>query len=208
LVSAWAAGQRAGGPLHVLPVPHPTPRRRNWPRRTPASCQPWAPRRHRPLPAGHPALGRAIADRYTGRGIRTGPEHILVTIGAQQALSLLARALLAPGDRVLVEGPTYPGALETLQEQAAMPRSLPLGLANLAGAREQHAVLAYVISTFHNPTGSVLLPLARRALVQAAAAAGIPLIDTRCSAIWRSGGAGAAAAGRLRRRRDLGRLAQ
>jgi DNA-binding transcriptional MocR family regulator len=43
-------------------------------------------------PVGHPALHRAIADRYTGRGIPTGPEHILVTTGAQQALSLLARA--------------------------------------------------------------------------------------------------------------------
>jgi DNA-binding transcriptional MocR family regulator len=128
-------------------------------------------------PAGHPALRRAIADRYTGRGIRSGPEHILVTTGAQQALSLLARALLAPGDRVLVEGPTYPGALEALREQAAVPHSLPVGLANLAAAHEQHAVLAYVISTFHNPTGSVLPPPARRALVQAAAAAGIPLID-------------------------------
>ena len=50
-------------------------------------------------PVGRPALRRAIADRYTGRGIRTGPEHILVTTGAQQALSLLARALLAPGDQ-------------------------------------------------------------------------------------------------------------
>jgi hypothetical protein len=97
-------------------------------------------------PVGHPALRRAIADRYTGRGIRTGPKHILVTTGAQQALSLLARALLARGDRVLVEGPTYPGALEALREQAAMPRSLPVGLGNLAAAREQHAVLAYVIS--------------------------------------------------------------
>lgn len=129
-------------------------------------------------PAGHPALRRAIADRYTGHGIRTGPEHILVSTGGQQALSLLARALLAPGDRVLVEGPTYPGALEAFREQAAVPRSLPVGLGNLAeAAREQHAVLAYVISTFHNPTGSVLPPLARRALVQAAAAAGVPLID-------------------------------
>jgi DNA-binding transcriptional MocR family regulator len=128
-------------------------------------------------PAGHPALRRAIADRYTGRGVRSGPERILVTTGAQQALSLLARALLAPGDRVLVEGPTYPGVLEALREQAAVPYSLPVGLANLAAAHEQHAVLAYVISTFHNPTGSVLPPPARRALVQAAAAAGIPLID-------------------------------
>ena len=128
-------------------------------------------------PAGHPALRRAIADRYTARGIRSGPERILVTTGAQQALSLLARALLAPGDRVLVEGPTYPGALEALREQAAVPCSLPVGLGNLTAAREHHAVLGYVISTFHNPTGSVLAGPARRALVQAAAAAGIPLID-------------------------------
>jgi DNA-binding transcriptional MocR family regulator len=129
-------------------------------------------------PAGHPALRRAVAGRYTGRGIPTGPERILVTTGAQQALSLLARALLVPGDRVLVEGPTYPGALEAFREQAAIPCSLPAGLSNLtAAARKHHLALAYVISTFHNPTGSVLAPLARRALVQAAAAADVPLID-------------------------------
>ena len=129
-------------------------------------------------PAGHPVLRRAIADRYTRRGIRTGPERILVTAGAQQALSLLARALLAPGDRVLVEGPTYPGALEVFREQAAIPRSLPMGLADLATtAREHRAALAYAISTFHNPTGSVLSPPGRRALTAAAAAAAVPLID-------------------------------
>jgi DNA-binding transcriptional MocR family regulator len=129
-------------------------------------------------PAGHPALRRAIAGRYTRRGLRTGPERVLVTAGAQQALSLLARALLVPGDRALVEGPTYPGALEVFREQAAIPRCLPVGLGDLApAAREHHAALAYVISTFHNPTGSVLPALRRRALVRAAAAAGVPLVD-------------------------------
>jgi DNA-binding transcriptional MocR family regulator len=129
-------------------------------------------------PAGHPVLRRAIADRYTGRGVPTGPESILVTSGAQQALSLLARALLAPGDRVLVEGPTYPGALEVFREQAAIPRSMPVGLGGLAAtAREHRVALAYAIPTFHNPTGSVLSAFARRALAQAATAASIPLID-------------------------------
>jgi DNA-binding transcriptional MocR family regulator len=129
-------------------------------------------------PAGHPALRRAIANRYTEHGIRTGPQQIVVTNGGQQALSLLARALLAPGDRVLVEGPTYPGALEAFREQAAVPCSLPVGLGGLAAAAaRQHAAMAYVISTFHNPTGSVLSPLARQALVEAAAAAGVPLVD-------------------------------
>jgi DNA-binding transcriptional MocR family regulator len=129
-------------------------------------------------PAGHPVLRRAIADRYTERGIRTRPERILVTNGAQQALSLLARALLAPGQRVLVEGPTYPGALEAFHEQAAQPLSLPAGLGGLAAAAGRHRIaLAYVISTFHNPTGAVLSPFARRALVRAAAEAGVPLLD-------------------------------
>lgn len=138
-------------------------------------------------PAGHPALRAAIADRYTRRGIGTGPERILVTAGGQQALSLLAWALLAPGDRVLVEAPTYPGVLEVLHERAAVPQPLPVGLAGLVGlngldgqaraARGRRVALAYVISTFHNPTGEVLPASARRALVRAAAAAGIPLID-------------------------------
>jgi DNA-binding transcriptional MocR family regulator len=129
-------------------------------------------------PAGHPVLRRAIADRYTERGIRTSPERILVTNGAQQALSLLARALLAPGQRVLVEGPTYPGALEAFHEQAAQPLSLPPGLGGLAAAAGRHRIaLAYVISTFHNPTGAVLSPFARRALVRAATEAGVPLLD-------------------------------
>ncbi len=129
-------------------------------------------------PTGHPALRTAIAERYTQRGIRTDPEHILVTNGAQQALSLLARAYLTPGDQVLVEAPTYHGALEAFRDQAAVPRALPVGLSGLQAAVRQHRpVLAYVISTYHNPTGSVLSPLSRRTLVEDCAAAGIPLID-------------------------------
>jgi DNA-binding transcriptional MocR family regulator len=129
-------------------------------------------------PAGHPVLRRAIAERYTQHGIRTDPDRILVTNGAQQALSLLARAFLNPGDQVLVEAPTYHGALEAIREQAAVLRALPVGLSGLRSAAHQHRpALAYVISTFHNPTGSVLTPLARRTLVQDCAAAGIPLID-------------------------------
>jgi len=129
-------------------------------------------------PTGHPALRRAIAEHYSRRGIRTDPGQILVTNGAQQALSLLARAFVSPGDRVLVEAPTYHGALEAFREQAAVLRALPIGLSGLkAAASQHHPALAYVISTFHNPTGSVLSALARRTLVQTCAAAGVPLID-------------------------------
>jgi DNA-binding transcriptional MocR family regulator len=129
-------------------------------------------------PAGHPALRQAIADRYAALGIATGAERIMVTGGAQQALSLLASALLVPCDRVLAEAPTYPGALEAFRAEAAAPVGLPIGLTGLrAAVREHRPALAYVIPTFHNPTGFVLPLLPRRALAETAVAAGVPLID-------------------------------
>jgi DNA-binding transcriptional MocR family regulator len=129
-------------------------------------------------PAGHVRLRRAIAERYQQRGVPTEPGQILVTNGGQQALSLLARAFVRPGDHVLVEAPTYPGALEAFRDEAAVLRPLPVGLGGFdAAAREHHPALAYVIPSFHNPTGSVLSAPARQALAEAAAAAGVPLID-------------------------------
>ncbi|WP_326808722.1 PLP-dependent aminotransferase family protein [Streptomyces sp. NBC_01186] len=129
-------------------------------------------------PAGHPVLREAVAEDYTRRGLPTGPDQIMVTNGGQHALALLARALLTPGDRVLVEAPTYPGALEAFREEAAVPRALPPGLAGFAEAvRDHRPALAYAVPTFHNPTGATLPPAARRALAEAAAADSVPLID-------------------------------
>src|SRR5262249_41765224 len=126
-------------------------------------------------PLGHVALRRAVAGDYTRRGIATDPSQILVTNGAQQALSLLARAFLGPGSRVLVEAPTYPGALEAFREEAAVLRPLPVGLEGFGAAAREHApALGYVISTFPNPTGDVLPALARRRLAEAAAPSGVP----------------------------------
>ncbi|ASU84291.1 PLP-dependent aminotransferase family protein [Nocardiopsis gilva YIM 90087] len=129
-------------------------------------------------PQGHPGLRRAIADDYERRGVPTRPEQILVTTGAQQALSLLARALLRPGDLALVEAPTYPGAVEAFREEGAVLRALPVGLEGIeAAVREHRPSLAYVVPTFHNPTGAVLPALARRRLAEVAGAADVPLID-------------------------------
>ncbi|WP_309234399.1 PLP-dependent aminotransferase family protein [Nocardia sp. XZ_19_385] len=128
-------------------------------------------------PAGYLPLRTAIADRYTRLGAPTLPEQILVTNGGQQALTLLARAHLRPGDRVLLETPTYPGALEAFQEASAVLHPLPLGLAGFeAAARAHHPKLAYVTPTFQNPTGAVLSALVRRRLAEAAEFAAVPLI--------------------------------
>jgi DNA-binding transcriptional MocR family regulator len=135
-------------------------------------------------PAGHPALRQALADRFTGRGVPTDPEQILVTTGAQQALSLLARLLLAPGDPVLVEAPTYAGALEAFREAAAVFRSVPVrapeGLdagAFVHALRRHRPALGYLVTTHQNPTGTVLPALARRRVAEAAAELDVPLVD-------------------------------
>jgi DNA-binding transcriptional MocR family regulator len=134
-------------------------------------------------PAGHPSLRDAIAARYTDRGVPTVPGQILVTTGAQQALSLLTRLLVAPGDPVLVEAPTYPGALDLFREAAATLHPVVVGPDGVDVddavriIAEHRPALAYVIPTYQNPTGTLLPPLARRRLVAAAAEAGVPLID-------------------------------
>ncbi|MEV6276839.1 PLP-dependent aminotransferase family protein [Nocardia sp. NPDC051832] len=128
-------------------------------------------------PAGYLPLRAAIAERYTRLGAPTRPEQILVTNGGQQALTLLARAHLRPGDGVLLETPTYPGALAAFHEASAVLRPLPLGLSGFeAAARTHRPKLAYVTPTFHNPTGTVLSALVRRRLAEAAEAAGVPLV--------------------------------
>ncbi|MEU9293638.1 PLP-dependent aminotransferase family protein [Streptomyces sp. NPDC048266] len=134
-------------------------------------------------PAGLAALRTAVAGRYAARGVPTDPGQILVTTGAQQALSLLTRLLLAPGDGVLVEAPTYPGALDLFREAAAVPLPVAVGpdgvdVAEAVRLMERHRpALAYVVARFQNPTGAVLPPLAGRRLVEAANALGVPLVD-------------------------------
>ncbi|MFI8765448.1 PLP-dependent aminotransferase family protein [Streptomyces sp. NPDC053792] len=134
-------------------------------------------------PAGIGELRAAVAGRFTARGVPTEPGQILVTTGAQQALSLLVRLLLAPGDGVLVEAPAYPGALDLFREAAAVPLPVAVGpdgidVAEAVRVMERHRpALAYVVPRFQNPTGTVLPPLAGRRLVEAANALGVPLVD-------------------------------
>ncbi|MEU2089308.1 PLP-dependent aminotransferase family protein [Nocardia beijingensis] len=128
-------------------------------------------------PAGHPSLRAAIAERYTRLGAPTSPDRILVTSGGQQALSLLARAFVRPGDRVVVEAPTYPGALEAFREESAVLATLPVGFAGFeAAVRAQRPAFAYFTPAFQNPTGTVLSRLHRQRIAESAAMVGTMLI--------------------------------
>lgn len=94
-------------------------------------------------PVGLPHLREAIAERYRLRGLPTDPEEILVTVGAQQAIALIARTFLGRGDRALIEMPTYPHATESLRLAGArlVPITVtPPGSAGPAGPAGPHPV--------------------------------------------------------------------
>jgi len=124
---------------------------------------------------GEPALRAALAARITARGLPTDADDLLVTTGSQQALSLLATALLEPGDTVLVENPCYLAALQAFGFAGArivpVPGDAdgmdPAALAELV-VRERPKLL-YTVPTFQNPTGRTL-PADRRAAIAAVAA--------------------------------------
>jgi DNA-binding transcriptional MocR family regulator len=131
---------------------------------------------------GLPALRDAIAARLTARGAPTAPEQVLVTAGAQHAFALLLRVLAGPGDRVLVDHPTYPNALEAVRAAGARPVPVALGrdgwdLAMLEATLRQAAPrLAYVIADHHNPTGLTLAADDRERAVALARATRTPLV--------------------------------
>ena len=113
---------------------------------------------------GHELVGvsdlrRAIAERYCERGLPTEPDEILVTTGALHAFNLILTTYVQPGDRVLVEQPTYHGALSSITTAGARP--VPVAMtedgweldALQAAVQQLSPSLAYLIPDNHNPTG-------------------------------------------------------
>ena len=132
---------------------------------------------------GDPALRAAVATRLTARGLPTGPEDLLITSGSQQGLSLLATALLEPGDTVLVEDPTYLAALQCfgLADVRTTPVPtdadgiLPDALDALVAA--ERPKLLYLVPNFQNPTGRTMPLARRRAVAEVAARRGLRVVE-------------------------------
>jgi DNA-binding transcriptional MocR family regulator len=135
-------------------------------------------------PFGLPVLREIIAARYTATGVPTTAEQILVTSGAQHAFTLILGELSSPGDRVLIECPTYPVALDALRARRRVPA--PVGLAEPASSNTESAWdvdlfsatlqqtaprLGYLIPDFQNPTGALMDVQTREAIVAAARSA-------------------------------------
>jgi 2-aminoadipate transaminase len=130
---------------------------------------------------GYLPLRSWIADSLSQQGARIVPEQVLMLSGSQQGLDLLAKVLIDEGSKVLVETPSYLGALQAFSLYNPEFVSVPTdddGLQPEAlDAVGQGARLLYALPNFQNPTGRTLSTARRAALVDNCARLGIPLIE-------------------------------
>ncbi|MGP9017754.1 MocR-like transcription factor YczR [Streptomyces sp. BR1] len=133
-------------------------------------------------PLGLPRLRAAVAERYTRRGLPTLPDQILITTGAQQALSLVVALLGRPGDRVIVESPSYANGLDAVRHAGLRITPVPVtddgwdGELMECALRQTAPRLAYLIPDFHNPTGALMPTEQRTRLLRSARATGTWLL--------------------------------
>lgn len=131
---------------------------------------------------GYRPLREMIA-RHTARyGIVVGADNILITSGSQQALDLIGKVFINPGDRILVEKPTYLGALQAWNAYQTEYVTVPLDDKGLQTDRLEEALrvgpkFLYVLPNFHNPAGVTLSLERRKKLIELADHYGVPIIE-------------------------------
>lgn len=122
---------------------------------------------------GYSPLRKAIAAMLNEKGITVSMENILTLSGSQQGLYLLSKVLLEPGDYVVMEAPTFIGAIQVFQAAGARVLSLPCSEHLSLDLLEDFLIryrpkLLYIIPTYHNPTGRVLPEEERQDLIKLA----------------------------------------
>jgi 2-aminoadipate transaminase len=132
---------------------------------------------------GYPPLREMIADIMCRSGITCSPDNVLITSGSQQALDLIGKVLIDPGDRILVEEPTYLGALQAWNLYQAdfvtVPNDdngmQPDPLARIL--REGKVKFIYALPNFQNPSGTTMSYERRVELVRLAEEHGVPIVE-------------------------------
>ncbi len=134
---------------------------------------------------GYRPLRELLAQRLTGFGMRCAADDVLITNGSQQALDLLGKVFLNPGDSVLVERPTYLGALQAFNQY--QPSYVAVGMDDdgMRVDEVEHALesrrgrikLIYALPNFQNPTGRSMSLDRRRRLVELAGRYGVPIVE-------------------------------
>jgi 2-aminoadipate transaminase len=131
---------------------------------------------------GYQPLREWVAQDMKARGAEVSPEEVLIVSGSQQALDMLGKLFIDPGSKVLIEAPSYLGAIQSFSlfepEYQAVPTDggglIPDGLTDecVRGAR-----FIYALPNFQNPTGLTLDLERRHALVARCAAVGLPIVE-------------------------------
>lgn len=122
---------------------------------------------------GLDSLKESLVHLLLEKGIRANSDNILVTSGSQQGIYLLAKAIIEPGDYVIVESPTYVGALQVFQAAGAKILALPGDKSLNLNILEDYLIryrpkLFYTIPTFQNPSGRVISHTERQQLIDLA----------------------------------------
>lgn len=155
---------------------------------------------------GYYPLRDTLSRILSAQGIPTQAEQVLITNGSQHAISLVVQSLLAPGDTVIVEEPTYAEALGLLRQHRINIVTVPgdrhgMRVDLLPELLERHRPkLIYTIPNFHNPTGRCLSEARRRRLLAIAQQAGVVIWRTTSSAICVTGANSCRHCGRWRSR--------
>jgi 2-aminoadipate transaminase len=131
---------------------------------------------------GFTPLRQMIARHAKRYGITAGPENILITCGSQQALDLIGKVFIDPGDSIIVEKPTYLGALQAWNAYEANFLGVPIDdegirLDELEQALNAGGKFVYIMPNFQNPTGVTLSLERRKRLVELVAKHEVPLIE-------------------------------
>ena len=132
---------------------------------------------------GYAPLREWVAGELGRQGMRVEAAQVLVTTGSQQGLDLVAKLLLDADSTALVESPTYLGALQDLTTMdprfagVASDDAGPDPESMTAAARDADARFFYLLPNFQNPTGRSIGGARRQALVERAAAIGLPLVE-------------------------------
>jgi len=132
---------------------------------------------------GYRPLREFLAERLRRFGTRCAADNILITNGSQQALDLIGKIFLNPGDKVLIEKPSYLGAIQAFDSYQATYVIVPMdedgmltdGLDEILGRED--VKLIYALPNFQNPSGRTMALKRREQLMQAAARHNVPLVE-------------------------------
>ena len=131
---------------------------------------------------GYPPLRDMIVRHMARYGIVVDIDNVLITSGSQQALDLIGKILINPGDKLLMENPTYLGALQAFTMYGAEFATVPADDDGMVTARLEEALRSgpkfiYALPNFQNPTGATLPRERRKELICISDHYGIPIIE-------------------------------